>query len=182
MDWVPVLSQIKSAVQATCGDRLGAHQTQVNFSRQCPVVSQVRSLAEATLYEDKHAARDTQKEFLQAMSGILNGIPVIGHVKGGMHYALKDRKAGTASIKAANHTTAAITGGALGFMAAGPGGAIVGGIIGGTAADTVTTSIQYKATGKYRPEGILQPLSDPKNPGKWVDGVTGVLLDGISGK
>lgn len=41
IDAIPVLSQIKSAVQAGCGDLHGAEQTQHSFSKQCAIVSQV---------------------------------------------------------------------------------------------------------------------------------------------
>lgn len=66
MSWfnrIPILSQIKSAVQAISGDTEGARQTQEEFSKQTPIVSQIRSAIEA-ISGNPEAARRTQEEFL----------------------------------------------------------------------------------------------------------------------
>ncbi len=59
---IPVVSQVKSAVQAIAGDTEGAKQTQEDFSKQTPVVSQVRSAVEA-ISGNTEAAKKTQEEF-----------------------------------------------------------------------------------------------------------------------
>lgn len=46
VDSIPVISQVKSAVQAIAGDTAGAKKTQENFLNGCPVVSQVKSLVQ----------------------------------------------------------------------------------------------------------------------------------------
>ncbi|WAR10577.1 hypothetical protein MAR_035653 [Mya arenaria] len=46
VDMIPVFSQVKSFIQWTRGDSSRARRTQQNFSRQCPGISQVRSLVE----------------------------------------------------------------------------------------------------------------------------------------
>eukprot|EP00438_Fugacium_kawagutii_P034408 Skav207743 [mRNA] locus=scaffold362:449188:450115:- [translate_table: standard] len=89
VDWVPGLSQVKSLVQVTFGDAEGAERTQQNFIRQCPVVSQVTSAVQAGCGDNK-AALETQKQFGGAMSGLADGIPLVGHIKGGIHYACGD--------------------------------------------------------------------------------------------
>ena len=76
MDALPVVSQVKSAVQWLWGDSEGAYETQVNFTKKFPVVSQVRSAGFALVGNQKEA-RKTQMEFL----GNLDGIPVVGHAK-----------------------------------------------------------------------------------------------------
>ena len=43
-DSVPIVSQIKSLVQVASGDAEAAKETQENFIRLAPVVSQVNSL------------------------------------------------------------------------------------------------------------------------------------------
>jgi Interferon-induced 6-16 family len=63
VDSLPVVSQVKSAMQACQGDMQGALETQERFSKQCPVVSQVRSAVEAHR-GDHAAALATQREFL----------------------------------------------------------------------------------------------------------------------
>ncbi len=59
-DAIPVISQVKSLVQACAGDMKGATETQENFSRQCPVVSQCRSLAHAAMGDNEQALKVTR--------------------------------------------------------------------------------------------------------------------------
>lgn len=59
---VPVISQIKSAVEACGGDLEAASRTQEEFSRKCIVVSQIRSAVEAGL-GNFEAALETQIVF-----------------------------------------------------------------------------------------------------------------------
>mmetsp|Transcript_62336 Transcript_62336/g.76354 ORF Transcript_62336/g.76354 Transcript_62336/m.76354 type:complete len:370 (+) Transcript_62336:30-1139(+) len=62
IDAIPLISQVKSLVQAVKGDKNGAKRTQERFSKQCIGVSQVRSLIEV-MNGDKDAAKQTQDEF-----------------------------------------------------------------------------------------------------------------------
>ncbi|EQC30960.1 hypothetical protein SDRG_11433 [Saprolegnia diclina VS20] len=63
IDTVPLVSQAKSLLQAITGDLKGASQTQDNFSRGCPVVSQVRAVVEDTIIQDPAAAARTRSHF-----------------------------------------------------------------------------------------------------------------------
>lgn len=63
-DGIPILSQIKSAIQAAAGDLKGASITQDNFSKKCIVVSQLRSAVESGIFQDHQAATNTQLEFI----------------------------------------------------------------------------------------------------------------------
>ncbi|KDO26722.1 hypothetical protein SPRG_20520 [Saprolegnia parasitica CBS 223.65] len=63
IDTVPLVSQAKSLFQAITGDLKGASQTQDNFSRGCPVVSQVRAVVEDTIIQDPAAAARTRSHF-----------------------------------------------------------------------------------------------------------------------
>ena len=101
MDTLPVVSQTKSLVQVISGDAEGARRTQENFSTQCPVVSQARSLVEVSM-GDADAALKTQQKFGKGMSDIADAVPVVGHIKGGIHYACGDREGGD---KAMMHAT-----------------------------------------------------------------------------
>jgi hypothetical protein len=98
MDWIPILSQAKSLVQAACGDVEGARETQGNFLKTCPIVSQGTSLVQS-ISGDKEGAMETQKAFGKTISGVANGIPIVGHVKGVIHYALGDNDGGDLAIK-----------------------------------------------------------------------------------
>lgn len=62
-DGFPVISQIKSIVQAVAGDADGAKQTQANFLRQMPVLSQLTSAVQAAT-GDFDGAKKTQQQFL----------------------------------------------------------------------------------------------------------------------
>ena len=93
MDAIPLLSQAKSLFQAVCLDLDGARKTQENFSRQCPVVSQVRSAYEWAA-GDSEAAKETQMQCLGFMSDVVDGIPAVGHTKGVIHYTFGDKEGG----------------------------------------------------------------------------------------
>ncbi len=103
MDWIPVISQTKSLFQAICGDREGAEQTQINFLRQCPIVSQGTSLVQAFSGDEK-SAWETQMAFLHTVSCIANSVPLVGHVKGVVHYAAGDRESGDQAFKSSSRT------------------------------------------------------------------------------
>lgn len=180
MDAIPVLSQTKSFIQFACGQKKEAKQTQINFSRQCPVVSQVRSAVEG-IKGDKKAARETQKECGRFLLNLVNGVPVVGHIKGGIQYALGDSDAGDVALKAASHTSGVMAGGAVGFLVCGPVGAVVLGIGGGAAMDATITAVDTQIKGKLQPYGFVEPFADPKNAGKWCDAVGGIIFDGLTG-
>ena len=86
VDSVPVASQIKSGVQAIAGDTKGARETQENFLNTCPVVSQGKTIVHLCA-GDNEAAKETQLKFVKGVSDFADGVPVVGHVKGGIHYA-----------------------------------------------------------------------------------------------
>jgi hypothetical protein len=100
-DSIPVFSQLKSLGQVMVGDVEGARETQENFSRRCPVVSQLRSAVEASC-GDPDEARETQLEFCRGMGELVDLVPVVGHVKGGIHYACGDQEGGDAAMRRAN--------------------------------------------------------------------------------
>lgn len=182
MDWIPVVSQVKSAVQAICGDQSGALKTQENFSRQCPIVSQVRSAVEA-IGGDAQAARETQLEFVGLLSNVANAVPVVGHVKGAIHYAAGDKEGGHQAMKSSSRSIGVIGGGVGGFFVGGPVGAVAGGIAGGVALDGLTTGVDSLVHQKYKPNGFLQTIDnidkdEGHRAGHVFDLVGGVALDG----
>lgn len=73
------------------------------------------------------------------LSNVLDSIPVVGHAKGVVHYAVGDKKGGDKAMHKSTKTTAAITVGAVGGVAGAVGGAIngagkaIGGAIDGAA-------------------------------------------------
>lgn len=119
MDSIPVLSQVKSAVQAMRGDMAEATQTQENFSQRCIVISQLRSAVEASM-GDLKAAENTQREFIALENVILQGSMTAGLIAGPL--------IATAAIEAAGFTSAGIAAGSwgAGFMSS-YGGAVPAG-------------------------------------------------------
>ena len=77
-DSVPVVSQVKSLVQAISGDMEGAKKTQEQFIRTGLVASQVNS-AVVAIQGDHAEARKIQEEFGEETVVVLEGTPIIGH-------------------------------------------------------------------------------------------------------
>ena len=87
------------------------------------------------------------------MGDFADGIPVVGHIKGAIEYAVGDTEAGDRSMKAASRTVA-VTGSAVGgFLVGGPAGAVAGGIAGGAAYDGLVTGVDSAVHHEYRPYG-----------------------------
>jgi len=126
-DSVPVISQFKSLVQYASGDAGGALVTQQNFAynNTFPVISQIASAGYA-IGGDMERAENLQKKFAKDMERVIDSIPVAGHIKGGVHYALGDNDQGDESMKAASRSTGVVLGGAGGFVVGGPVGAVAG--------------------------------------------------------
>lgn len=157
-DWMPIIAQLKSLFQVMTGDVEGARQTQERFLQ----------------------AWQTAK--LDILYAILDGTPLVGHVKGKyptpycssvlspipsslvdicgflrhaglVHYSLGQGEAGDQAMKAASRTVAVIGAGFAGGCASGPYGAAFAAIGAGAAYDGMTTSKPKKST------RILGPVS-----------------------
>ena len=183
-DSMPLVSQTKSAVQYVAGDKKGAEETQKNFLNTCLFISQGKS-AYHWYKGDNEAAKETQKNFVQNMSNLADGIPVVGHVKGGIHYVCGDRESGDNSMKAASRTVGVIGGGAVGGLLGGPVGAVAGGIAGGVAVDGATTVIDSHVSGEDRPAGQIAAVQNlakgDATAGEIFDSCAGIAFDGILG-
>uniref|UniRef100_A0A914VSG6 VPS9 domain-containing protein n=1 Tax=Plectus sambesii TaxID=2011161 RepID=A0A914VSG6_9BILA len=191
-DSVPVIAQLKSLVQVIFKDVKGARLTQENFSRTCIVVSQVRSMVELAA-GDKLAARQTQLTFLRVGlrngNAFINGVPVVGHIKGGIHYALDDKNGGHEAMKASSRTVGVIAGALGGALIGGPAVAAAGGVGGGLAVDTLSTAIESAVNRRYSPSGTLalgtELVRNHSDAGAVFDAAGGfaltVALDGVGG-
>lgn len=81
VDWLPIVSQVKSLCQLVTLDFEGAARTAENFAKECPVVSQVTSTVQL-IAGDADGALETQKRCLGTLNNVANGLPVVGHAKG----------------------------------------------------------------------------------------------------
>lgn len=161
-DGVPLVSQVKSAVQAATGDMKGAERTQQNFIRQAPGVAQITSAVQAH-NGDYQGARDTQNQFLHAAEEGVDATPVLGHVKGVTHMMLGQNGKGEESLKSASSSS----GLALGAAAGGLPGAVAGRVL----TDQLITEIESAIKGQRIPYGIIEHFNNfkDKNTGEHVD-------------
>ena len=100
---IPVISQLKSLVQVIGGDAAGAKKTQEQFVRTGIIASQVNSYIQAVRGNDVEA-RAIQNDFLSNAESIVNGIPVVGHLKGAIHILANDKERGLKIIEGKNKT------------------------------------------------------------------------------
>ena len=105
-DSVPVVSQVKSLVQYIGGDPGGALATQENFAynNTFPVISQIASAGYA-IGGDMDRARNLQEKFASDMENVIDSIPVAGHIKGSVHFALGQNERGENAMKSASRST-----------------------------------------------------------------------------
>ncbi len=175
------MSQLKSAVQAVCGDLEGTQRTQENFLDTCPVVSQGKSFVQWAS-DDAEGARRTQLKFVKVVSDFADGIPVVGHAKGAIHYACGDKEGGDKAMKRSSQTVGVVGGGVGGFLVGGPVGAMAGGVAGGLAMDGVTTGVDSAIHDEYRPSGTVATVTTLANgESESVSGAFGTAMDGVAG-
>jgi hypothetical protein len=182
-DSLPVVSQVKSTVQLVCGDTVGAAKTQENFLRECPGVSQITSTVQL-IAGDVDGALETQKRCGKGLLNAADGIPVVGHAKGLVHYIAGDTEGGNKAMKCATRSTAVIGGGIGGFVVGGPVGAVAAGIGAGAAMDTTTTVVESAIRDEYSPSGYLAAIENAiKNPsaGGIFDLAVMPVFDGLAG-
>lgn len=176
-DGIPVISQIKSAVQAIGGDTEGAKRTQENFLNQAPVISQVKSAVQAG-QGDHAGAKRTQEQFLhETIEPVAENTPGVGHLVGVGHIAAGNKERGEAIIKGATTNTAAVAGAFLG----GPAGAIGA----GAAMDGIFTGADTAAHGEFKPFGVVDHFDrmgkGQLSIGDHFDFVTGTGLEFAGG-
>ncbi|KAJ6648666.1 Xanthine dehydrogenase, partial [Pseudolycoriella hygida] len=174
---IPVVSQVKSGVQLVCGDTEGAKNTQEQFFHECPGVSQVVSLG-YVLGGDTDSAIETQKRCGKLMLNTIDGIPVAGHIKGGIHYMVGDEEGGNKAMKSATRTTGVVAGGVGGFFLGGPLGAAAGGMYGGALTDVTTSLVTNEPSGYVA--AIENAVNNP-NPGDIFDLCLMPVADGLTG-
>ena len=119
---------------------------------------------------------------------LMIGVPGVGHIKGGIHYACGDKAGGDQAMKAASRTTGVLGGAAVGILG-GPAGIIAGGVAGGAAMDGITTGVESAVKGKYTPSGQIASwtnLVNADNPQAVVGGIVQVVMtpvgDAIAGR
>lgn len=116
VDNYPVISQVKSLVQAVSGNMEGARETQDHFINDNPVLGDVNYLIKLSK-GDKAAAKKIRRRANKAWSRSANNVPVVGHIKGALHLSQHENKRAKEAFESANRATALWT---AGILSAGP--------------------------------------------------------------
>ncbi|KAM4060145.1 hypothetical protein HRG_002248 [Hirsutella rhossiliensis] len=163
-----------------------------------PGISQLKSLIQA-ITGDTDGARKTQEEFFDAwehhlghtVSELVDAVPIIGNIKGLVHFAVGDYEGGLHAEEAATRSLVVMTAAAA---VAGTGGAaapIFAGVVAGIASDGIITGIESGVHHKYDPQGMISVGTNIVNDvrtgeeyklgGDFFDGIVIAASDGILG-
>lgn len=121
---------------------------------------------------------------------VLDAIPVVGHVKGAIHYAVGDKEGCHKAMYMSTRTTAVMAGGFLGGITGGPVGAAAMAVAGGNSVDAIATFAMDEPQGFIKDiENVCTDIQDGRNPGAslvaagvnlGLDAVGGLGMSGIS--
>lgn len=175
VDSVPVVAQVKCAVQYVHGEHEAASETNKNFSERCIGVSQANALLNH-LQGNEERALEIQASFIEDITSFIDGLPIIGPTKSFVEWTLGSDDALPRMCENGLRTTAMASGQAIGFVSGGPGGAYVGGVLAGLAVDTTFTYVTSEFHNSYEPHGLWQhfePIGHG-NSGSCVDLAVGL--------
>lgn len=175
-DILPVVAQAKSLFQMVTGDFDGALNTQKNFVNDGLITSQARS-AYFLVTGEPQKALDIQKEFGKNAEPLIDGLPVIGHLKGAIHLAVGDTRHGVRALESATSNLSALAGGWL----AGP----VGSMFGQVATDAFISLLE-KLTRDKNAElpglfGFMSNMSRNTTSGEVFEELSQLALSGFAG-
>lgn len=111
-------------------------------------------LAVAAANDDQKTVERLRRNQEKAWEGIVDSTPVVGHVKGAVHYAMGDSQKGDACMIGASRSMAV----AAACVATAGAGALVCGsaaLVAGSATDGITTGINSACKGEFAPTGIV---------------------------
>lgn len=135
--------------------------------------------------QGKHEESNRLKEkYLGSVSSFADAIPVVGHVKGGIHYAMGDIDAGNKSMEASTRTAAVLGAGiATGGLGGGIAYGAVAGIGTGIAYDSTATIIDDAVNGEEASlHGTMKLIKpDEMNPNEFLGGLMGIAGDAMTG-
>ncbi|MPC37322.1 hypothetical protein E2C01_030796 [Portunus trituberculatus] len=129
-------------------------------------------------------AMKIRDSYLNAASSCADGIPVVGHAKGLVHYAMGDVQKGHKSMEASTRNVAVLGAGlATGGLGAGVAIGAVAGISAGVAYDATATIVDDAVNGEdstlHGSIALIRP--DRMNPNELVGVLIGIVGDGLTG-
>ena len=171
-------------IARTCGDHaeasILAHKAGNSWKEYAEtniIANPINAIIQYTIGNHEKCDR-LEDSYLSSLSSCANGIPVVGHVKGGVHYIMGDIKKGNRSMEASTRTTAVFGAGLIaGGLGAGVAVGAIAGIGTGVVYDSAATVIDAAKNGdKANLHGTLV-LADPKTPEEYVSGL--LCLSGL---
>lgn len=187
VDWIPVVSQIKSLFQLIFGDARGALKTQDNFVSKCPVVAHFVALEAyvlARVCSHPCVERDCIEFAKRCLKGgtrtactIVDFVPLIGHIKGLLCHLFKDEDGAYRSLICASRTLLVLCFASAAGILAGPAVACFFACAIGVALDGVHAVSRGLESGQV---GVWV-LSENWDLGKCFDATIWFLSDAISG-
>lgn len=152
---------------------------------------QVRVLNDAVVHcanKTAEAGERAGAELLGVADGMTDGIPVVGHVKGGVLRAIGDHERSDRALKSSSRSVSVLAGGVKGYLVGGPVGAVVGGVMCGAAMDGTITGIESALHKEFRPHGqiacwdqVAKAKSSDERIGGIVGGVMTPVADALTG-
>jgi len=123
-------------------------------------LGQVDSLNNAVVESVKSTAKAAEKTadvVVKDVNALANSTPIVGHIKGGIHYACGENEEGDIAMKSASRTAAVAVGGAIGVVG-GPAGVVAGSLVAGGIMDATTTVVESVIKDEYTPSGTIASL------------------------
>ena len=163
----------------------GAGRAWVDYSEQNVIAAPI-NMGVRTAVGDEEGTEKVKKELEQSFHGFVDGAPVVGHVKGAVHYATGDWEHGDKCMKQASRTAATIavavgtgilTGGAgtVAHLAVTTAASTAAGV----GMDIITTGVDSVVHDEFRPTGVVEGVATAYEKGE-VD--INAIFDSAIGK
>lgn len=146
----------------------------VTFGQVDALNEAVATRAKSTVESLDAAAKATAR----TLNDAVDGVPVVGHAKGAIHYLVGDEIGGGKAMKSASRIVGVIAGGAGGLVVGGPVGAVAGGMAGGAAADAIISGADSAVHNEWRPYGQIaawDAVLNAKTDDEIIEGIIGGL-------
>lgn len=186
-DWVPLVSQVKSAFQLISCDAKGSRETQYNFVTRCPLIAHILGLVIWPFHRD--FGRSAIKGGTETVITLLDATPVVGYIMALLFRLLGKSKRARKSFLISCRTTAVAIVGSIGyvlgtvltalFVSISQGGPILG-FTGAAVAGLFIDALRCTQEPIKGKEGIWI-LMDRRRLGDWFDAIYAMVQDGLTG-
>ena len=155
----------------------GAGDAWVDYAERQPLAAGI-NIAVRAIADDDDGVKRVAKKLGHSCEDLVDACPVVGHIKGGVHYALGDIEHGDKCMKDASKDAAIVAATAVAMGTGGAAAPLVAGAASlgsGLAADTVITGCDSLAHGEYRPYGEIAAVTQAVKTGDPNDIADAVL-------